>query len=242
MLDGALQRAFCLATVVALAGGCAEQRQILNYGPTAGVSPCSFWPPPPSTLSWIGDERPERQGPTSAVAAELETELRRAGYAELRWYPIGLGHRHGFAVTTRMESLDRKTGKPTVGEGRWLKLHPEPAGLRWLTLARRVPVPRPGRYGALLIAFTDLPHADSPIAPRWNEDTVMAGPGVAEDTPASTWPDHGAGYRLGVHAYLYERDDNEDYGHFRGRADDQTGAELQDAARVYLESIGLGKP
>jgi hypothetical protein len=237
MLDGALKGVVCVAAAAALTGGCAEQRQILNHGPTAGVSPCSFWPPPPSALSWVADEHPEHQVPTSVMAAQLETDLRSAGYSELRWYPIGLGHRHGFAVTTRVESLDRETGKPSGGPDRWLKLYPEPAGLRWLALARKVPLPRPGRYGALLIAFTDLPHADSSIAPRWNEDTVMAGPGVEEGSPPSTWLDRGAGYRLGVHVYLYERDDDEEYGQFRGRA----GAELHTAARVYLESLGLGQ-
>lgn len=69
--------------------GCAEQLQLLDRGPVGGVSPCSFWPPPPSSTTWIAERSPSvHPGPLSSVALELELSLREGGYDERgKWSP-----------------------------------------------------------------------------------------------------------------------------------------------------------
>jgi hypothetical protein len=90
------------------------------------------------------------------AAARVKRTLDGAGYSDQRWYPIGVGHLHGFAVTTRLEQIDDH-GTPKLGLERWSPLYPESANLLWLLRAREPRLPGPGRYRAFLVAFTDLP-------------------------------------------------------------------------------------
>lgn len=223
------------ATTAVCALGCATQLQLIDRGPTAGVSPCSFWPPPPSTSLGL-NRRPlaTRAAGLNSVANRIATELYGAGYPEPHWYPIGLGYLHGFAATTRLEALS-DNGTPQNQSDRWSSLYPEAANLRWLTLARRIPLPRPGRYRVFLIAFTDLPLGSSAVAPRWSEDTVMDGPGVSADG----LPSSGIGvrrdlssYRLGVYVYQYERQQDQVQGQIS-----PSGAGL--SATVQVHGAGL---
>lgn len=99
----------------------------------------------------------------------------------------------------------------------WSSLYPDAATLRWLTLARAMSLPNPGRYRVFLIAVTDLPLGPIGFAPVWNEDTVTDGPGVSigERSPAvSDGPRDLSAYRVGVYVYQYERRQDE----ARGRA------------------------
>jgi hypothetical protein len=154
---------------------------------------------------------PAQAAELTSVADRIATQLHAAGYPEARWYPIGLEYRHGFAATTRLEAVnDDATPKPEPE--RWSALYPDPANLRWLTFARRVPLPRPGRYRVFLIAVTDLPLGASALAPIWSEDTVMAGPGVSggERPPSAIVGSRDlSGYRLGAYVYQYERQQDE---------------------------------
>src|SRR6478752_3556609 len=86
--------------------GCAEQQLLLDRGPTSGVSPCFFWPPPRSSAMWPAPSAAKPGESLGTVAGRLEAELQTAGYAEQRWYPIGTSYEHGFAVTTRLEQLE----------------------------------------------------------------------------------------------------------------------------------------
>jgi len=98
---------------------------------------------------------------------------------------------------------------------RWSSLYPEAANLRWLTFARKMPLPHPGRYRVFLIAVTDLPLGPSVIAPIWNEDTVMDGPGVStqESSPVAIRGSRDlSGYGVGVYVYQYERQEDQAQG------------------------------
>ena len=148
--------------------------------------------------------------PMSSVASKLELSLRAAGYADQRWYPIGAGHEHGFAVTTRLERVDLYR-TPNSAE-RWTPLFPEAANLKWLRLARTLPLLRSGRYRVLLIAYTDLPIGPSSIAPIWSEETIMDGPGATESFSARESrvpPRLPIGYGLGIYEYEYQWQDSE---------------------------------
>lgn len=191
--------------------GCAEQLHLLDRGPTGGVSLSSFWPPPPSSVTWLAE--PSGGGPPaplSSVARELELGLRESGYSEQRWYPIGLAQSHGFAVTTRLEQLDDEPHHPP--RERWSSIYADAANLRWLTHARSPTLPRPGRYRVLLLAYTDLPIGRTSNAPMWNEDTIMDWPDSAHATSsreAAVPARPSSGYRLGIYEYEYLWDEHD---------------------------------
>jgi len=228
------------STALFLAGAlstsaCATQRELIDRSASAGVSPCSFWPPAHGSALAIA-ARPQRAATEhlGGVAQRVRSELQRAGYPELRWYPIGLGYRHGFAVTTRLEALnDDGTRKPRTE--RWSVFYPEPANLRFLTLAQSMPLPHPGRYRVFLVAVTDLPIGASRIAPTWDETTVMDGPGV-RSVAHSAFPRENASdlsdYRVGVYIYQYQRRQDEAQGHASANDSDPT-------ATAQLRAVNL---
>jgi len=194
--------------------GCAEQLQLLDRGPVGGVSPCSFWPPPPSSITWLTEPSQTRQPESlSAVAREVEFSLREGGYTQQRWYPIGTGQSHGFAVTTRLEELE--DGRQTPARERWSPLYADAANLRWLAQARTPALPHPGRYRSLLLAYTDLPIGGASNAPIWNEETIMDWP----DAPRASSPSEAIvstrvpdGYRLTIFEYEYGWNDADNRG------------------------------
>ena len=236
MLVAVIGRAALLATSAVCALGCATQRELIDRSASAGVSRYSFWPPPRSASIALtpGAFRAHGAG-LSSVARRIVAELNVAGYAEPRWYPIGLEYRHGFAATTRLEAVnDDATPKPQ--SERWSSLYPEAANLRWLTLAQRMPLPHPGRYRVFLIAVTDLPLASSRIAPVWNEDTVMDGPGISTDERSPRTIESSrdlSGYRLGVYVYQYERQSDQVQG--------QPSANGTGSATAQLRAAGLSR-
>lgn len=211
----ALRSLLLLAGIVMSSTGCAEQLQLLDRGPTGGVSPCSFWPPPRGATVWIAE--PPRQGSGESlrsVARELELALRSRGYVEQRWYPIGTANSHGFAVTTRVEQT-RGSGGQEPRE-RWSSLYGDAASLRWVMQARTVPLPGPGRYRVFLVAYTDLPLGQTSAAPTWNEDTVMDWPNAEHGSSSDAVPARRfSSYELGVYEYEYVWDDAEDRGKLR---------------------------
>jgi hypothetical protein len=203
-----VQRLGLLASAAITMLGCAQPLHLMERGASAGVSPYSFWPPPPSSTLWL-PAPPSATERTSlgAVASELAVSLVEAGYAETRWYPIGSGYQHGFAVTTRLERLDLGSGSNTE---RCSAMYPEPANLRWLTFAQAPSLPQPGQYRAFLIAFTDLPMPSGTSAPIWDEQTLMDGPGAPERHHVSQVVAHRhvtPEYRFGVYEYLYDWDE-----------------------------------
>jgi len=217
--------------------GCATQRELIDRSASAGVSPCTFWPPPPSTSIAVSEKTsPLKPGSLHNVAHRIAAELRAAGYPEPRWYPIGLDYRHGFAATTRLEALTND-GTAKAEPERWSSLYPDAANLRWLTLARTIPLPRPGHYRVFLIAFTDLPIGASTLAPVWDENTVMDGPGVhvAHRSGTIDGSTDLAGYRVGVYSYQYEREQDQAQGHRSERVIQRSGtAELHAAHLTQL--------
>jgi hypothetical protein len=186
--------------------GCASNRG-LTGAHSGGMWPKrSFWPPPRSSAVWIAERGHGLRDVTLVqVGSSLATALGRQGYLERRWFPIGAGFVHGFAVSTRLEELDAEAKVPE--SDRWVSLYPEPANLFWLSEATVVRLPRPAQYQVLLLAFTDLPVGPTSIAPVWGRDTVMAGPEVPEtlsevDLPPARYLRSG---RLGVYVYVYEK-------------------------------------
>lgn len=194
--------------------GCAEQLQLLDRGPVGGVSPCSFWPPPPSSRTWRA-EPSQVLHPESlrSVAQRLEVSLHEGGYTQQRWYPIGMGQSHGFAVTTRLEQLEGEH-QPSLRE-RWSPLYADAANLRWLAQAQTPTLPHRGRYRSLLLAYTDLPVGPTSSAPIWNEETIMDWPDAphasspSEATVSAFAPDD---YRLTIFEYEYAWEEGEDRG------------------------------
>src|SRR3954465_3837056 len=172
MLGQVTRRLWLLATCAVGASGCGSQLQLMDRGPTSGISPCSFWPPPPSTSIELIQSHPLPQKSLATIATRVSAELQAARHPEPRWYPIGLGYTPGFAATTRLEALNADA-TPLGSPERWSPLYPDAANLPWLAQARGTPLSRDGRYRVLLIAVTDLPVAPSTLAPVWNEDTVM---------------------------------------------------------------------
>jgi hypothetical protein len=200
--------------LAAALAGCATNAKLGAARSGAGVSPYSFWPPPPSTALWIGKSNSGIASRSLAAAAnDLARQLRYAGYAQQRWFPIGVGFAHGFAVTTRLERIE---GANFVRSQRWSSLHSEPPGLRWLLEARSIPLNRAGTYRTFLFALTDLPMGPTMTAPVWNAATVMGGPGIPEVTSEANVPEPAgpSSARLGVYVYLYEKPAGEKYGHF----------------------------
>jgi hypothetical protein len=226
-------RAALVAAGTVSALGCATQRELIDRSASAGVSPCSFWPPPPSTSAAQARDAltvSELHG----VAKRIAVELHSAGYPEPSWYPIGLEYRHGFAATTRLESLN-DDASPKRQTERWSSLYPNAANLRWLTLARKMPLPQLGRYRVFLVAVTDLPLGSSAVAPIWSEDTVMDGPGVSSGgrPPSAGGGSRDlSGFRLGVYVYQYERQ--------RGQAEGESskgGPEWSAAAQLHAAGL-----
>ena len=237
MLVRAIGRAALLATCMVAALGCATQRELTDRSASAGVSPCSFWPPPPSTsVALSRNAMPARAAELNNIAKRIATELDAAGYPEQQWYPIGLEYRHGFAATTRLEALNDDAAPKPQSE-RWSSLYPEAASLRWLMLARKMPLPHPGRYRVFLIAVTDLPLGSSVNAPIWNEDTVMDGPGVSSQasSPVAIRGSRDlSGYRVGVYVYQYERQQDQ----VQGQSGASEGAR---SAAAQLRTAGLSR-
>ena len=230
-------RAALLAMSAVADLGCATQRELIDRSASAGVSPCSFWPPPPTlSVALSRSPLPPQAAGLVGVASRIATELNAAGYSDQHWYPIGLEYRHGFAATTRLEAL-KDGAAPKLQSERWSSLHPDAANLRWLTLARTMPLPHPGRYRVFLIAVTDLPLASSMTAPIWNEETVMDGPGVStrESPPVALRGSRDlSGYRVGVYVYLYERQE--------GQASGQSSAGgAAGSAATQLQAAGLSR-
>ena len=237
VLVRAIGRAALLATSTVASLGCASQRELIDRSASAGVTPCSFWPPPPSTsLALSRNPLPAQEAGLTSVAKRIAIELDAAGYPEQHWYPIGLRYRHGFAATTRLEALTEDAAPKPQSE-RWSSLYPDAANLRWLTFARKMLLPHPGRYRVFLIAVTDLPLGSSVIAPIWNEDTVMDGPGVStqEGLPVAVRGSRDlSGYRVGVYVYQYERQENQAQGQSSA-----SGAAWSAAAQ--LQAAGLSR-
>jgi hypothetical protein len=238
-----LRNSAVLAGVALMQLGCAEQLQLLARQPTAGVSPCSFWPPPPSSATWLVEAPNGTHGDLlSSVAGELEVGLRDGGYSEQRWYPIGAGNNHGFAVTTRLEQV----GGDAESElnQRWSALYREGASLRWLQQARNPQLPGPGRYRVFLISYTDLPIGRTSSAPTWNEETVMDWPNAAQRK--SFRPDgaprrSSIDYRFGIYEYEYEYDEDG----VRGRFVPENGGQSERAEPLpapLREALGLERP
>jgi len=234
MRDRAIGKAALFVTGAACAMGCATQRGLIDRSASAGVSPCTFWPPPHSTsLALTASASSTMEAGLAGAARRIALELAQAGYPEPRWYPIGLEYRHGFAATTRLEAVNGD-GSPKSKSERWSSLYPDGAGLRWLTFARTMPLPHAGRYRVFLIAATDLPLASSAVAPIWNEDTVMDGPGVdpQESLPSAAGSRDLSGYRISVYVYEYDRQQDRAQGQFRER-------EPESSATAQLHAAGL---
>ncbi len=219
------------------ASACATERELIDRSAGAGMSPCSFWPPPRSTSVAVTRRAlPSQAAGLKGVAQRIASELDAAGYEKPRWYPIGLEYRHGFAATTRLEALSNDA-TPKPQSERWSALYPEAANLRWLALAKKLPLPRPGEYRVFLIAVTDLPLTSSAVAPIWSEDTVMDGPGVPV---VGRWPSAIAGssdlssYRLGVYVYQYERQRDQAQG-------EASASGPESSASAQLHAAGLSR-
>jgi hypothetical protein len=205
-----------LASLGFLPLGCAEQRHLIERGSTGNVSPCSFWPPPPSSATWIVRARADIEGDAlAAVAEKLKLSLEGAGYSDQLWYPIGATNSHGFAVTTKLERVD---GGPASGRNdRWSPMYRDAVSLRWLHQARTPSLPGPGRYRTFLVSFSDLPSGKSLVAPIWNDETVMDWPDAGEHRsfrPSGASQPSSVDYRFGVYEYEYEWDEAEARGRF----------------------------
>lgn len=195
-----------LASLATGAVGCAGPLRVMERGAGTGASPYTFWPPPPGSTVWLPPTSTATESAgLGAVAAELDASLAGAGYVEALWYPIGSDYQHGFAITTRLERQNRDSEAE-----RWSTFYPEPAGLRWLTLARSPALPHPVRYRAFLIAFTDLPMPGGTAAPFWNEHTLMDGPGAPERrsvAPTAKGRRITPSYRVVIYEYNYDWDE-----------------------------------
>lgn len=194
---------FAMAAAIATAG-CATR--MASLGVSAAPAPeVLFWPPPPATSSWSEEPTALRDSSMGEVAVRVQSALRAAGIAKMRWSPIGVGYAHGFVVTTRLERLD-DDGAPMKPSERWSSAFPDAPELLWLAQAHEMRLPAAGKYRVLLFAFTDLPVVRPPhSAPRWNEDTVLFGPGLsAAGLPYARRVL--SAFRLGVFDYEYEAD------------------------------------
>jgi hypothetical protein len=219
--------AFVLVVALGLTVACAEHLGSLSRVPSWSTG-IFFWPPRSATSNFIAE--PAASTTLGDAARAVEGALRRAGYADQRWFPIGGQYEHGFAVTTRLERIDKYgTPKPT-GE-RWLPQYPDAASLLWLGGSTEPYLPTSGRYRVLLIAFTDL-HIHVPGRPaRLDESTAMDGPGF----PRATIPSRRhvpPGYRVGVYVYEFEATSDDGEGKFVPR-----DADLP--ASAHLERSGL---
>ena len=190
------QQASVFAIATALAAGCAEHLHSIERSDTWSTG-ILFWPPPTATSVWLAE--PSASATLGDASGFIGEALRKAGYVDQRWFPIGAHYEHGFAVTTRLERID-EDGTPKSLVERWLPQYPEAASLRWLTGSAETYLPRPGRYRVLLVAFTDL-HVPLQGGPqRWDQGTAMEGPSL----PSTELPARRrvrAGHRVGVGGY-----------------------------------------
>lgn len=220
----------CLALIAGASAGCVGQHHLLERGPGGGTSPSTFWPPPRSTSVAVASASPDAT--FGHVERRIAAALRDGGYDDARWYPIGIDFRHGFAVTTRVEKIDEQA-RPVL-DRRWSSLHAEPPTLRWLAYARHLRLPERGRYRAFLIALTDLPETSSHVAPTWNDESFMEGPGLPEGAPPREIPTSRpttTAFHVAVYVYEYEANASNADGAFVARDD-------VDAAR-HLRGSGL---
>lgn len=190
------QKVSVVALALGLAAGCAEQHINRSHG-FVGDAQRTFWPPPPPTTLWTSDAGADTT--LGDAALRVAETLRRAGQGDLRWYPIGVGYAHGFAVTTRLERIDADA-RPAGA--RWDPLYDEASSLEWLKNDSSPRVSAPGRYRLTLVAFTDLPPREAHAAPRWNEGTWMDGPD-AIDRRIPGAKHAGRGYQVRVYVYEY---------------------------------------
>jgi hypothetical protein len=203
-----------IAVTCSLAG-CAANTSLTGARSAGAMPKRCFWPPPRSTSLWTPQAISTPGEPSLAkVGGDLAVTLRRRGYLQQRWFPVGAGFVHGFAVATRLEHFDTEDGASELE--RWLPWHPEPANLFWLSGATTVRLPQPGHYRVFLFAFTDLPLGPTRVAPIWGKDTLMDGPEVPEKLSAENIPRgrHLRSARLGLYVYVYERPAGDDIGRF----------------------------
>jgi hypothetical protein len=221
------QKASVFAIALGLAAGCAEHLRAISR--TGGFSTgVFFWPPPPSTSSWIGE--PSRFATFRDAAEVVAATLGRAGYHEQRLLPIGANYEHGFAVTTRLEHIDEH-GAPRPPGDRWVLPFPDAASLRWLAGSAETYLPAKGRYRVFFVAFTDLQPPLRGARERWDEETAMDGP----DLKAPALPVHRrvrAGFRIGVYVYEYEARSSDGQGRLLFTDPDV-------AAAAHMERSGL---
>ena len=206
-------RTHLLVLVAVSLAGCAGNATLTGARSGGAKPKLCFWPPPRSTSLWTAEtNQPLRDMSLADVGGDLAVALRRRGYLQQHWFPIGAGFVHGFAVTTRLEQLDDDGSRPR--SERWMAWQPEPANLFWLSEAMSVRLPRPGQYRVFLAAFTDLPIGATKTAPTWGPDTVMAGPEIPETLSATDLPRERylKSGRLGVYVYVYERNLGDDDG------------------------------
>jgi hypothetical protein len=227
------QHTLVLAVAAVLGAGCAEHLTFGEHGSGGWNTGYLFWPPPPCTSMQAMDlvETPEWAS-FGGAAQQIADILRQAGYGVPRVYPVGARYEHGFALTTQLERI-HDDGSPELPAERWSPRFAEPASLIWLANAHELRLPARGRYRSLLIAVTDLtPSGYTTRPPRWNEQTVMDGPGlrpaafpVARRVPLRA--------RIVVYVYEYRSDDEESAGEAVRWGD----AKLTAAA--HLERTGL---
>lgn len=90
--------------IVGSLAGCATNTSLTGARSPGAVPKRCFWPPPHSTSLWITRATPTPGAPSLAqVGGDLAVTLRRRGYVRQRWFPVGAGFVHGFAVATRLE-------------------------------------------------------------------------------------------------------------------------------------------
>ena len=169
--------------------------------PGSGRAPNAFWPPPQA--SRVTEDAPLADEALGEAAERLERMLRGAGHLALRRYPIGARYEHGFVLTTRLERI-HEDGSIVASSARWSDLYPAPANLRWLEGADAPRLPGPGRYRALLVAFTDLPVVAKDRPSRWDSATLMESIDEPPPLPASRRVPARAGYRVVSFVYEYQ--------------------------------------
>lgn len=225
--------ALALALAAALSTACAEHLALQPADGEGWSTGYLFWPPPEPTSLWTTGPQPSPARPTfREVASRMSEVLQHAGYREQLVYPVGVAYAHGFAVTTRLERI-RDDGTPAPLADRWSERFPEATELRWLAAAREPRFDRPGRYRALLLAFTDLPLSGTGTRPPvWDAQTVLAGPELRPaEFPATRRVPSGAR----VLVYVYE---------YRAASTDGAGAllapdETRVSAAAHVREAGL---
>src|SRR6478735_507392 len=76
MFERRIGRAALLVTGTVCAMGCATQRELIDRSASAGVSRCSFWPPPRSTsLALAPNPLPAQASGLASAARRIASEL-----------------------------------------------------------------------------------------------------------------------------------------------------------------------